>query len=183
MRVEFETLGIPYSRPENDSSSRSYIDLKEEPDRSGELPEVQGWPELKTAIDKINAHKMFRTLGCASWVDDTNSPDSIRAVSYIGFCFLEIERNRDALSYYGLFHHFAVFLSQRTLPKDLAMHFVVKMTGFNGGKLLVGWSSELHVQGFGPSVEEARTNANLAFSLLTEFFEFFEKLQEPSLMI
>lgn len=171
LRVDLEGFGVPYWRPDDDPTSRSYMDLKAQPERSAELPEVQGWPELKTAIDKINAHRGFKTLGCGSWVHETDLPDCIQFTSYIGFCYDQMNLNADAQAYYGLFHHFNVFLSERTLPEDLRMHFVVKVTQFNGGKLAVGYSADLRLTAFGSSVEEARRFPNLAFSLLTEFLE------------
>lgn len=173
LRVEFEGFGVPYYRREDDPTSKSYIDLKQEPERSAELPEVKDWPELKTAIDKINAHRLFKTLGCAAWVYETDSPERIKFVSYLAFCFAPMELNKDALSYYRLFHQFCLLLSERTLPENLAMHFVVRQTGFNGGELAMGFSGELGLSGYGSSVEQARTLPNLAFSLLTDLLEKF----------
>lgn len=169
LKVNFEGLGVPYWRSEDDLKSHSYIDLKQQPERSAELPEIQDWPELKIAIDKINGHRLFKTLGCGSWVHETESPDQIQFTSYIAFCYDQMKLNEDAQAYYRLFHHFNVFLLERTLLEDLRMHFTVRQTNFNGGKIAVGYSADLGLTAFGSSIEQARKYPNLAFSLLTEF--------------
>ena len=110
-------------------------------------------------------------MGCGAFVYETESPDVTKFVSYLDFCFADLDQNKDALAYYSIFHHFNVFLSERKLPDDLAMHFVLRPTGFNGGALGMGWSGELGLQGFGVTVEQARTLPSLAFSLLVEFLE------------
>jgi hypothetical protein len=164
-------FGVPYARPESDTSSHSYINLKKHPEQIDLIPEVQDWPELKAAIIRINSVEgPFQTLGCSSWVyHSTDGSGLLKVVSYIGFCQDSIEPNQNLSAYYGMFHEFSAFLSKKELPEELHMYFVIRPTGFHGDMEGVGWSAELGIGADGASVEEARTMPSLAYSLLTEF--------------
>ena len=69
LTVDHQPLGVPYLRASEDGESSSFVDLKRQPERIDEIPELRSWPELKKLVSEINRPSgIFKTLGCAEFV-------------------------------------------------------------------------------------------------------------------
>jgi hypothetical protein len=171
LAIDKKTFGVPYFRPADDPTSRSYIDLDAHPEEISLLPEVQGWPELEAALKRfVDPSCKFRTLGCGVFIyPATDGSERVKLVSYISFCHRSMSLNNNIASYFSVFYGFSTFLSKKTLPDALQIYFVIKSTVFNGGKVGVGWSVDVGITSIANSIDEARTLPNVAFDLLTDF--------------
>src|SRR5437016_509085 len=103
LRVKLKPLGVPYRRNPKDKASHDFIDLRTEPDRIAEIPEVASWPALKDALTTLNsAASKFGTLGCGCWFHDQKPPRAlVRAWCYVDVCFADLRRNADPREFYN----------------------------------------------------------------------------------
>ena len=169
LTVNHSGMSVPYQRP-NDSNSHDYIDSKAHPEQIDDLPEVKDWPELKAAIKTINGFNGLRTLGCGIW-RESDPQGRIVVLSYINFCFVVPELRDYVEPYFGFYHMLGIQLYDATLPDDLKIAVELKRTGFNRGKVAVGWSMDYDVWGFGDSVDQAKAVANVAYDHLLSFIK------------
>jgi hypothetical protein len=89
-------LAIPYYR--DDPNSHSYVDLKLEPAREMELPELQKNSVLRDLVLTVNAQTCLQTFGCELWLTypwtGTLWPEyTYRAGSYLDLSFTDDRRN------------------------------------------------------------------------------------------
>jgi len=164
--INFDPIGVPYRKPDSESS-HEYIDLKAEPEKIPLLPELEHWPEIRHLIPAIHATAYFKTIGVGAWPKRVSKESEFR--SYLQFCFNDRAANEDAMNYYYIYHQFALFIERRTIPKELALSFVVARTDYNGGPPLIGWSAQVIIKGRGKSPLMARAVPNQGYELLVEF--------------
>ena len=143
LTVNHRGMTVPYHRPD-DPNSHDFVDLKANPEKTDLLPELRDWPELKATIKTIIGLKGFQTLGCGNWQElDANS--QMISSSYVQLCFVHPELRNHVETYYSLYHYLGIRLYDATLPDVLRIEAQIKRTGFNGGKLAVGWSMDYKV--------------------------------------
>jgi hypothetical protein len=130
LTVDHKPLGVPYLRPSEDTESSSFIDLKKQPERIDEIPEVRSWPELKELVGEINKpFGIFKTLGCAEFVY-RNEGRPYKILTYVDFCFAETTANADHGNFYDLFHRFTEYVGTLKPPDDLVIKIELRRTAF-----------------------------------------------------
>lgn len=68
VRISDDTpIHVPYERQHGDPNSHAYINLKLEPGRERELPELQRSAILKDIVLALNAQTTLKTFGCEKW--------------------------------------------------------------------------------------------------------------------
>lgn len=79
-------LELPYFRSD-DPESHDFVDLKRNPERIIELPELRLEPELERLVRELNASDgHFKTTGCSVWYDEEERPEgTLHYGSYLGF--------------------------------------------------------------------------------------------------
>ena len=168
LTVDHKPLGVPYFRPSEDTESNSFIDLKEQPERIDEIPELRSWPELEKVVRRINIPSgIFKTLGCAEFVYKNESP-KYRLHTYVDFCFAESMANKDQGNFYDLFHRFTEYVGTLKPPDDLVIKIELRRTAFYNENI-TGWCMEYWVLGVGETLNEARANPDAGFKILEEF--------------
>ena len=168
LTVDHKPLGVPYLRPSEDSESNSFIDLKSQPERIDEIPELRSWPELKKLVGEINNPSgTFKTLGCAEFVYEDEGT-KYRLLTYVDFCFAETTANGDHGNFYDLFHRFTEYVGKFKPPDDLVIKIELRRTAFYDENI-AGWYMAYWVQGFGDTQEEARAIPNAGLKILEDF--------------
>jgi hypothetical protein len=169
LRVDHKVFGVPYYRPPEDSNSASFIDLKKQPERISEIPELRDWTELRNVIRAANESSNFKTLGCAEFVYDQDSPQYM-LLTYVDFCFAKPELNHDQPNFYDLFHRFTEYVETLTPPDNLVIKIELRRTDYYDENI-AGWCMEYWVQGFGNTREEAREIPNVGLQILHDFLQ------------
>jgi hypothetical protein len=169
LAVDLKPMGVPYLRPPSDHSA-SYVDLRREPHRINELPELREWPALRDALAKINAEgSMFKTLGCACWFHKVEPPAlPIKCVAYVGFCYADVRGNLRPEPMYELFHCFC----ERVQPvenSEPVVRFEVRRTAFYNENNQLGWSLDYFMLGQGIDRNAALVAPTAALSALVNF--------------
>jgi len=103
-------LPLPYVPINHEGHVRyEYIDLREEPERIDELPELKDAPELREAIKTLNGpESVFRTLGCEKAASDFPHPTLKRKfVSYFDLAFADWNDNQNLHTFYIIAGEFA----------------------------------------------------------------------------
>lgn len=166
-----ETLGVPYSRPPDDPSSHSYIDLKKEPWRLDEIPELRDDAALKRVVMKINEQGgFFRSIGCERWADERNSADGILHFgSYVGFALdaWPVRRKQAAES---IFERFREHGDSVSWPDGVRMIIILRPTIFYD-QGAAGWSLEFWCRSSAATLNAARQQWGEAMDRFAEFLE------------
>jgi hypothetical protein len=173
MRLEEteEYLCLPYAaerRP--DGVNHGYFDLKRNPLRIAEVPEIYGWPELESVIKTANHHdSLFRTLGCEIVLMDFDDLRlKKRLVSYVDIAFEILSLNGEKENYHQLFRRLEQFAAPFQLPGNVSIIFEICPTRFDAHQFQ-GWRVTLWNAGVGRSDSEARA----AWHLGVEVFKHF----------
>lgn len=78
-------LVVPWSDPSDDTGTRRFIDLRENPYDLDHLPEAERYPPLMHALRALNAPRSaVFTAKCDAWQLDLNELDGLRANLDIG---------------------------------------------------------------------------------------------------
>jgi hypothetical protein len=157
-------LGIPYHR--NDPDSHDYINLKLEPERERELPELTKNPILRDVVLAINASTALQTFGCEVWLNTAaKSPwaeYTYEAGSYLDLGFTDA-RKMDRGTYSQLIDDFV----KTKIAK------ATTMVGFQHKTILAPPAPSLGIiwwnWGFGRTREEAENAWALGIQLFKEF--------------
>lgn len=170
LNVEHKPLGIPYSRPESDKGSYGFVDLRKKPDQIKLIPELVDWPELRETVIALNSTTgLFKTLGCAefSYLNE-KSPEQSRLISYIEFCFEQLDLRCNKFKYYEIFHKFTEFVYDKRLPDELLIKFELRNTLYYEENIS-GWCLSYWVLGLGKEKQESRKVPNIGYDLLRQF--------------
>lgn len=184
-------VGIPYTgsevRPDG-SKNHGYFDLKRNPARINDVPELKGFPELKRFVQMMNGPEShFRTLGCEKVFSPSDSPLFKRKlVTFVDFAFEVVEWNATKTNCEGLYRAFEEFVgSKGDLPNTYGVEFSIGPAVFNDhppvvagvdqhrtpGECMVGWITAIWIFGYGGSDDAARKQWALALRIVHEFFE------------
>lgn len=132
LSVSAQPLGIPYYRDASETGSASYVDLKAEPHRIAEIPEVTQWPCIKRLLVRLNApQSQLMSLGCGVFVYPPELPQKPvwTAFAYVGYCFADLTKNEDARAYFPQFFHFNQHYRAKT-NTNANVFFELRETGF-----------------------------------------------------
>jgi hypothetical protein len=166
MSEEDTPLGIPYHR--NAPDGHPYINLKLEPERELELPELQKSPILRDLVLTITRGTCLQTFGCEVWLTNRaqspwpQQPEySFQAGSYLDLAFTD-DRKMSREAYQQLIDDFVKSEISRlrqwsvcNTKRFLTLH---KPTG------VIWWN-----WGWGRTRDEAETNWAQGIRLFKEF--------------
>jgi hypothetical protein len=167
-----EDFGIPYRpnvRP--DGENFGYFDLKRDPQRIDDIPELRDWPPLRKMVQTLNVPaSFFRTVGCDTGIlDVSGSPPSKRVGCYFRIAFELLKWNLEKDNYLHLFD--AIY--QRCVSTQLLNRVVVaggiKPTHFNHHQVF-GWTLMIDVSGYAPTEQEARESWTQGMALIENSF-------------
>jgi hypothetical protein len=167
LRVSTERKNIPY-RAEPDNDVHQVIWLTKEPYRIDEIPELQRDPELRVAIQKINAPGgRFETFRCGSVIEPDG--DKFSSTFNIGLVY----RDRRGFVEYGAqlmiageilgFSAESDTFSTGARPFLLEMSPVVLTT-----ENIAGWALDVWHRSVAGSELEAKNQASLVLRFLTD---------------
>lgn len=164
-------LGIPYFRP-TDPDSHDFIDLKAEPHRLLELPELRAEPELAKLMQMLNAaDSLCKSTGCERWYDERERPEGkTNYGSYFGFA-LDAWPFQAVEASYSTIERFHEFSSARPVIANAYARFDVRPTRWNREDR-TGWSLEFWTWGFGSDRGAARAAWIAGIGRFLEFFVF-----------
>jgi hypothetical protein len=158
-------LGIPYFRPGPDS--HDYLDLKREPQRADEIPELRKNPVLLDVVTTINVSTNLETFGCESWMQHpwTGSPwpeVKFRMGSYVDLAFFDA-RKFDRSAYEQMITDFTTTKTATAAVHVAFQHKqILKHPQAHLG--LIWWS-----YGAGRTEEEAKAQWAVGIRLFKEF--------------
>ena len=176
LRVKFKVLGVPYLWPESDPNSASYIDLRREPDRIGELPELHRWPVLRATVELLNSPSgQFRSIGCEHVASEWGpAAEAVQYCGYVGYCWANNDWNQDVLHYYAHFRRLSQFVNEspqlRTAADGTSVIFEPLQTAYREANF-VGWGVDYWFQGIGESEAAARVRAEPGLLALRSFVQ------------
>lgn len=167
-----EDFGIPYRpnvRP--DGENFGYFDLKRDPQRIDEIPELRDWPPLRKLVQSLNEQtSFFRTIACDTGVlDVSGSPPSKRVGCYFRIAFEVLKWNLEKENYLHLFDAIYQRCTNTQLPNKVVVAGGIKPTHFNHHQVF-GWTLMIDVSGYAPSEQEARESWTQAMALIESIF-------------
>jgi hypothetical protein len=178
-----EKFGFPYPPKErDDDTNHGYFDLKRNPGKIPEIPEVQHWPELREFLTSVNdPRSLYRTLGCAVGV--AQSDDSAYQIKVGGYVDIAIEVlgfNTTKENFIDLVNQFAAYVDPPKQPMNIFIRFNVTPTVFGDHKMK-GWSLNTYIWGYGQSETEAREMWVVGLRLFQDFLNETSLLWEEEL--
>jgi hypothetical protein len=174
-----ETLGIPYtSTTYNGGGNVGYLDLKRKPELIADIYELKGRPELQKFIELINrSDSRFRSLRC-DWSGPGFHKEPVeewRLGSYVTVAFEILERNNsEALEV--LCRKLVGYAKDQPADAGSIIAFKRIQTVFNdhprgqNGRVFVGTTQDLFVQGIGPTALVAEVAWKKAIAAISGFF-------------
>jgi hypothetical protein len=132
LTISAQPLGIPYHREASEPGSASYIDLRSEPHRLAEIPEVQERDCFRRLLVRLNSpDSQLMSLGCGAFIypPEQASKPFWSAYAYVGYCFADLAKNEDAKAYFPQFFHFTQHYRARTEQRT-SVFFDLRPTGF-----------------------------------------------------
>ena len=131
--VEESPLGIPYYRPEDDPTSHSYVNLRQQPDLIAVLPELQKSVPLKEFVAALNAsNSPFETFGCEKWSapwSHEQFPGFItRHGSYVEIALLDKRHCSTPDVYSKLVNEFRAYAAANPVYDVMHVHFTLRKT-------------------------------------------------------
>jgi hypothetical protein len=170
MTVSQQPLGIPYHREVEDAGGASYIDLKREPQRIGEIPEAKQWPSLHRLLMQLNApESRLMSTGCGAFIypPQTNGQPQWSAYAYIGYCFADLSEISDARAYFPQFFHFSQHYAVQT-GTAANVFFELRPTGFIE-RDAQGFSVDYVVRPWASSEEQLNASIAVHLDALADF--------------
>lgn len=174
MRLE-ETeayLCLPYAAERShDRVNHGYFDLRRNPIRISEVPELDGWPELAEMVRIANDRdSLFRTLGCEVVLMDLDDDPMLqkKLVSYVDIAFEILSLNTEKENYYRLYRRFGEFASPLQLPGNVSILFEICPTYFAAHEFQ-GWRVTLWNAGTGRTDGEVRAAWHLGVEVFKDF--------------
>lgn len=154
---EEKVLGIPYFK--HDAGSHSYVNLREEPQRIDEIPELKECPTFRDFVAALNSSQSpFQTFGCDKgkhdWSHAQYSGCTVRYGSYLDVAFVDREISH-VDSYRDLIRRFRQHASENHASGFHSMMHVycaVRPTVSPNGNW---WTLSLHNFGVGRADDEA----------------------------
>lgn len=168
-------LPVPFYRP-TDAESHPYIDLREHPEKIGDIPEAREFPELQQFFRDINGpDSFFRTLACITIpheVPDPELPYEMR--SYIDVTFIPWEWGTSAVNSFVVFYDFTKFIHE--LGPSGSSDGLTNARVFLNLKVskqieldIMFWSMEWWIMSPGKNSDQAREGWKVALDLLRQF--------------
>jgi len=170
LTVSAQPLGIPYWREPSDAASAGYIDLKGEPHRLDEVPEIKGWPSLHELLGQLNtAESHLMSLGCGVFIYPPNGSSQLQwsAFAYVGYCFADLSQLTDARIYFPHFFHFCRHYAAQT-NTGANVFFELRETGFYD-RNAQGFSLDYVVRAEADSEDQLRRVIAFHFDALSDF--------------
>jgi len=157
--VKDKPLGIPYARPADDPSSHGYVNLREQPDFIGQLPELRNSPQLRALVETLNsADSLFETYGCEKWSEQWSNEKfpgfNIRFGSYVDLAFVDKTRCHTQETYHHLVNAFQQHVERGERLSD-AMHAGFELTPTVSLNNESWWTLSVWLFGVGRSEKEA----------------------------
>jgi hypothetical protein len=176
-------MAVPYWKDRTGGSSHPYIDLRRQPGRIDELPELRRWPALRDAVRRLNSDQSaFRTLGCEHRTERRGDSFLLRA--YVQLAFAERDRCFEEVEYYELFHRLAMRsrVDERAGLRHAgsAAEFLLVRTHFGIGvvpedehpdapmRSNPGWSVDFNIACVGDTAGAAQGSAESALRFLVD---------------
>lgn len=170
LTVSLQPLGVPYWRDPADTASAGFIDLKQEPHRLGEIPEVKGWPSLYRLLAELNAaESQLMSLGCGVFIYPPQAGANAQwsAYSYVGYSFANLSETADARVYFPQFFHFSRHYSGQT-NTGANIFFELRETGFYE-RNAQGFTVDYVVRSAAESEDQLRQRIAAHFDALSDF--------------
>ncbi len=167
---------VPWS---DDAGACSYVDLRSDPDRVSQIPEVTHWPELRSALLLLNAKASgLRTSKCDAWQlsDEEKSldfgPVAFGTGSYIDILALQDKLFATVDDQVALLKRIATSLIH-VEPEDARAELILRPAWYDNAP---GFGMTVYVYGYGDNVGHARkcwatALANVVQVLLQETLE------------
>lgn len=165
IRLSTQPKDIPYA-PDPESDVHQVIWLSREPDRAGEIPELNRHPELKRTVLSLNAPGCrFETFRCGS--SDEQYDGQFHSNFNIGLIY----RDRNAFADYGA--QFMVageilgFATDSDIFSEGSNPFLIEIERVHlKTEGIQGWTVDLWHRSSGNEAQEARTRANQALGFV-----------------
>ena len=180
MRPRFETstkhTAIPYVPVKREHrENHGYIDLKRNPERVDDVPEIQSEPELREFIKELNhARSLFRSAGC----DTNHGPhdDPIYKYgmsSFVTLVYEIVDWNCNARNFRELYDEFCKFLSHapEPLPEPVEIVFELQFVTFGEHEGKKAHGLTIDVRAWGRDAANARHIWADALRIVRSFFE------------
>jgi hypothetical protein len=154
-------LGVPYPPKHSNSENAGYFDLKKEPSRISELPELKGWPEFETFIKAVNSRaSFFRTLRCDVWLASPSGHTYLNkiVVGYATIAFEILEFNTSKGCFDELRNRFLKFAPASLKWPTTVIHFKHIPTSYNNHGIARAWSEDIEIHGLGINDNDARVS-------------------------
>ena len=189
MRVEFvrsnDRIGIPYLAVDRPDGNRNhgYIDLKRNPGRVEEIPELEDVPEFKGLVRELNhPRSIVRSLSVEKALGpNADALFNRKLTSFVRICFEILPWNFDDENYRRLFDMFKDGTERiPNTPELLIIEFEVDPASFQDHNA-TGWALTIWTNGFGRTDQEARENWGTGLSILQDFFAHQRKTFELEL--
>ena len=152
-------LGIPYATTiDSDCNNAGYFDLKKDPSKIVEIPELRDWPEFQGLIRSVNSDgSFFRTLRCDVWFASLSGHPKFKrlAVGYATIAF-EILNNNSKDNFAELRNRFLRFAPQCSQWPETVIYFKHIPTSYNEHGIARAWSEDIEIHGMGINDKDAR---------------------------
>jgi hypothetical protein len=164
-----QLLKIPYRASQGSGSpNMGYVDLKAQPERIAEIPELTGYPELEELVRVLNKQESsFRTLRVDTAKDVFRRPEFSKSESsHLTISFENLGGEDDERFYMEAHRSFSSYVSLLPVSDAIVINFVavpLQVQTFRG------WCLDLWLYGFGKSEDEARRNWLSGLTILREF--------------
>jgi hypothetical protein len=133
IKVERKPLGIPYYRPDDESRSHGYVNLRQQPEAIEDLPELKGCAPLRDFVTALNAEDSpFETLGCEKWMEPWSHeqfPGFVtRHGSYVDIALADKSQCSTPDVYHDLIHAFRAYAQEHPVYDVMHVYFALRPT-------------------------------------------------------
>jgi hypothetical protein len=153
-------LGVPYPSSANSNGANAgYFDLKKDPYKIAEIPELNGWPEFESFIRSVNSDGgFFRTLRCDVWFASLSGHPKFKriAVGYATTAFEILEFNTSERCFEELRNRFVQFAPECSKWLETVIYFKHIPTSYNDHGIDRAWSEDIEIHGLGINDKDAR---------------------------
>jgi hypothetical protein len=176
IKIGENVLGVPYLPVDHgESINHGYVDLKSDPSKIQNIPEVTGWPKYIALLGAINSpHSPYRSLGCEKSYSDYENPEQPqlrrKLVSYTDIAFAHPPLNTSPIPFEEMMWAYAQFAQNREFAQFVIFDPELTRTHFITDGL-EGFSITIWIGGFGETDDEAFTAWESVISIFTEFIQ------------
>ena len=174
LKVNDKVLPIPYPPVDREgSSNHGFTDLRAHPELIDQIPELEGFSELRGFIEALNSSSgPFRSLGCeksfAPFQQEEEPQLAVKLVSYVDLGFAEVTHNFDRKNFEELVDQLHEFSKGREFPKYLKIEHELTRTSYAGHNA-DAWSLTVWTAGFGNTEKTSRNHWAVGVRVWEEF--------------